>query len=152
MNGDSEKWDLNTLLIQSVERDIKYSNHTNTIHILNIITLFHYSIRINTKEMWISDKMTLQFSKLIFTCSISIYTHYKQQLTLQKCFHIHTSFVQIDSIVQYKKEWNHQRNWIQLNSINTIITTLRNTFQSLDSLKLILRLEQKQPNIIDFIW
>ena len=86
MNGDSEKWDSNTLLIQSVERDIKYSNHTNTIHILNIITLFHYSIRINTKEMWISDKMTLQFSKLIFTCSISIYTHYKQQLATSEMF------------------------------------------------------------------
>ena len=59
MNGDSEKWDLNTLLIQSVERDIKHSNHTNVIHILNDRILFHYSILINTKEMWISDKITL---------------------------------------------------------------------------------------------
>ena len=30
--------------------------------------------------------MTLQFSKLISTCSISIYTHYKQQLATSEMF------------------------------------------------------------------
>ena len=62
MNGDSEKWDLNTLLIQSVERDIK----TQTIPIP-----FTYSILLLSS--------TIQYESTQKKCEYRIKWHFNSQ-------------------------------------------------------------------------